>query len=267
MSIVVGILSVLMGLVMGLLGGGGSVLTVPLLVYVADQEPSSAIATSLLVVGVASGVSVIKHAKLGNVRPRLGVAFGVSAMIGAYIGGRAASLFSGQTLLVLFAALMLVAGIAMVRPKKQPAEPKASAEDKSLNWPLVVVEAFVVGVVTGLVGAGGGFIIVPTLVLLTGIDMRSAVGTSLLIISMKSFTGLAGHLAHADVNLELAAFVTVLAIAGALFGASLTARIKPAKLKRGFGVFVLIMAVFIVGKESALTEDSPSPPAQSPATS
>jgi len=257
-----------MGLLMGLLGGGGSVMTVPILVYIADQPPNGAIATSLLVVGVASGVSVLKHAKMGNVRWRLGLIFGAFAMIGSYGGGLSAVFFTGPTLLILFAVLMLIAGLAMIRPRKQAAEtddtePKTA---KTINWPLIAVEGLVVGFVTGLVGAGGGFIIVPTLVLLAGIEMRAAIGTSLFIISMKSFTGLAGHLSHAEVNLSLALFVTALAIVGALTGASFTAKLKPASLKRAFGVFVLIMAIFIVVRET--TQASvPTPEVPADATS
>ena len=138
----------------------------------------------------------------------------------------------------------------MIRRKRAPASGKPEEDQERPFRPIRIgLEGFIVGALTGLVGAGGGFVVVPALVLLGGLGMRAAVGTSLMVISMKSFSGLAGHLAHATVAVELAAFVTALAVVGALVGARATAKVKPASLKRGFGVFVLIMAVVIIAKE------------------
>ncbi len=242
-------LASVMGVVLGLLGGGGSILTVPILVYALGLGAKEAIATSLLVVGVTSLAGAIQHGRAGNVDWRTGALFGVVAMVGAYGGGVLADAFSGTALLLMFAALMVVTGVAMLLRR----EPAASSEDdegpRRIRPLGIVVDGLVVGGVTGLVGAGGGFLVVPALVLLARMPMRLAIGTSLLVIALKSFAGLAGHLSHATIDLQLAGAVTGAAVAGSFIGAKLAAVADPAKLRTGFAWFVLAMAGVMVFQE------------------
>lgn len=232
-----------MGVVLGLLGGGGSILTLPILIYALGVGTKEAIATSLLVVAVTSAVGAMQHARAGNVVWRTGLVFGGFAMIGAYGGGRVAALLSGTVLLMLFSGLMLITGAAMLRTPKTTSEPGGF-----VLWK-VVLEGLVVGGVTGLVGAGGGFLVVPALVLFGGMEMRKAIGTSLFVIALKSLAGLAGHLSHVSIDLRLAAMVSVAAVIGTLIGARVGQRIEAAKLRRGFAWFVLLMGGYIVHRE------------------
>lgn len=248
MLIVAALLSVVMGVVLGALGGGGSVLTVPILVYALNQDPKVAIATSLLVVAITSTVSAVQHARAGNVRWRIGLIFGAVAMVGSYFGGLAAGFVSGTLLLILFATMMVATGAAMLR-KRKAAAVETTPTKTDLPMFKVIAEGLAVGGFTGLVGAGGGFLVVPVLNLMGGLSMRSAIGTSLLVISMKSFAGFAGHIQHVSIDTTLAVVVTTAAIVGSFVGVGLTKRISPATLRRGFGFFVLAMAAFILYKE------------------
>ncbi len=245
--IVVLILAVVIGLALGLLGGGGSILTVPVLVYAAGLPPHEAIATSLLVVGATSAAALVPHARAGRVRFRTGLVFGATAMVGAFAAGRLAHFVPGTVLLGGFALMMLATAYAMLRKNKSNDSPDAAPETKGdLPIKKVVVEGLVVGAVTGLVGAGGGFLVVPVLVLLGGMPMRVAVGTSLLVIAMKSFAGFFGYIGHVDIDVPLALGVTALAITGSMLGAVFAQRIPQALLRRAFGVLVLVMGTFVL---------------------
>ena len=239
-------LSVLIGLSLGLLGGGGSILTVPLLVYVAGLGPKEAIATSLLVVGTTSAVAAIAHARAGRVRWRTGLVFGVAAMAGGYGGGRLAGYVPGNWLLVGFALMMLVTAVAMIRGRGRTAPTHGEGE---LPVPLVLAEGVVVGLVTGIVGAGGGFLVVPALVLLGGMPMAAAVGTSLVVIAMKSFAAFAGYLSVVQVDWGLALWVTAAAVAGSFVGSRLAGEVPHDTLRKGFGWFVVVMGVFVLAQE------------------
>lgn len=239
-------LAVLIGVSLGLLGGGGSILAVPLLVYVGDLPAKEAIATSLLVVGATSLVGVIPHARAHRVRWRTGLIFGLAGMTGAYAGGRLAGLIPAGILLTGFAVMMLATAVAMIRGRREAA---GTVVPHELPVPRVILDGVVVGLVTGLVGAGGGFLVVPALALLGGLPMPVAVGTSLVVIAMKSFAGLAGYLASVDINWGLAAAVTVAAVAGSLAGGRLTERIPAAILRKAFGWFVVVMGVFVLGQQ------------------
>jgi uncharacterized protein len=243
---VVLLLSLLIGVSLGLLGGGGSILTVPILVYVAGQDPKTAIATSLLVVGVTSAAGMISHARAGRVRWRTGLLFGAAGMVGAYGGGRVAEFIPGTALLVAFGIMMVVTSVAMLRGRREVA-PEHDADDLPVGR--ILLEGAVVGAVTGLVGAGGGFLVVPALVLLGGLPMATAVGTSLLVIAMKSGAGLLGYLASTPIDWELAGLVTAAAVVGSVAGGRLAGRIPEAQLRRAFGWFVLVMAVFVLVQE------------------
>ena len=241
------VLAVFVGVSLGLLGGGGAILTVPLLAYVAGMEPKHAIAMSLLVVGVTSAVGAITHARAGRVRWRIAAVFGVAAMAGAYGGGRLARFVPATVLMMAFAAVMIAAAIAMLRGRK-----KTAGADGFRQLPVVKIAALGIGVgtVSGLIGAGGGFLLVPALALLGGLPMPAAVGTSLIVIAMQSFAGLAGHLATEHIDSRLAAMVTAAAVIGAIVGGRFVAAVNPNALRRLFGWFVLLMASVILAEET-----------------
>ncbi len=239
-------LSLLIGVALGLLGGGGSILTTPILIYGLGVETKAAIATSLLVVGITSVAAVVQHARAGNVVWRTGFIFGGAGMAGAYLGGFIAGWIPATVLMVLFGGMMLATAGAMFRGRKDPGP--GTGEAQAL-WK-VIGEGLVVGVVTGLVGAGGGFLVVPALALLGGLPMKKAVGTSLLVISLKSFAGFAGHAAHVTIDYKLAALVATSAVAGSFIGSRLADRIPAEQLRKGFAIFVLVMAVFVLYQQA-----------------
>jgi hypothetical protein len=241
-------LAALIGVSLGLLGGGGSILAVPMLTYVAGLETKAAIAMSLLVVGTTALFATIPHARRGLVEWRTGGIFAVTAMIGAYGGGFAAQWFSGTVLLLLFAGMMVLTSLAMFRGRGE----LQSGTRESLPVGLVVVEGLAVGALTGLVGAGGGFLVVPALVLLGGMEIHKAVGTSLLVIALKSFAAYAGHAGHVDVDLELAGLVTISAVLGSFVGGALGTKVPAHALRRLFAGFVLVMAGYVIWREAGL---------------
>jgi len=239
-------LAVFVGISLGLLGGGGSILTVPLLAYVAGLDAQHAIATSLLVVGVTSAVGAITHARAGRVRWRIAGLFGAAAMAGAYGGGRLAHLIPGNVLLIAFSMIMIAAAVAMLRGRRDLGDESAGP----LPVARIVLQGAVVGTISGLVGAGGGFLLVPALALLGGLPMPVAVGTSLVVISMQSFAGLAGHLSTEAIDWRLAGMVTAAAVVGSVIGGQLTSRVEPAALRKAFGWFVLAMAALVLAEEA-----------------
>lgn len=240
-------LSVLIGVSLGLLGGGGSILTVPILVYVAGMDAKAAIATSLLVVGITSATGAISHARAGRVQWRTGIVFGVAGMAGAYAGGRLGNLVDGTILLFAFALMMAATAFAMLRGRSEH-EPKPADHQMAIGK--IIAEGVVVGLVTGLVGAGGGFLVVPALVLLGGLPMGVAVGTSLVVIAMKSMAGLAGYLSGVTIDWPLALGVTAAAVVGSIVGGRLVDRIPQQRLRTGFGWFVAAMSVFVLVQEA-----------------
>lgn len=239
-------LAVFVGISLGLLGGGGSILTVPLLAFVAGLEPKQAIATSLLVVGVTSAVGAITHARAGRVRWRIAGVFGAAAMAGAYTGGRLAKFVPGSVLLIAFAVIMIAAAVAMLRGRKDLGDESTGP----LPVGKIVLQGAGVGMISGLVGAGGGFLLVPALALLGGLPMPAAVGTSLVVISMQSFAGFAGHLAGESIDWKLAGMVTGAAVLGSVIGGLLISRVEPATLRKAFGWFVLAMAAVVLAEEA-----------------
>jgi hypothetical protein len=246
MSLVLGIvLSLLIGLSLGLLGGGGSILTVPILVYVLHLEPKPAIATSLVVVGLTSAAAMVPHARAGRVDVRIGATFGVASMAGAFAGGRLAHFLPSKGLLLAFAVMMLVTGLAMMRGRKE-----AAAEPKGTAWGRVLAIGVAVGLLTGVIGAGGGFVIVPALALLCGLPMPRAVATSLFVIAINSLAGFAGYIGTVQIDFRLAAVVTGVAIVGSVLGATLAGRVKQATLRRSFAWLVLGMSLFMFVRES-----------------
>ncbi|HOB48518.1 MAG TPA: sulfite exporter TauE/SafE family protein [Mycobacterium sp.] len=239
-------LAVLVGVSLGLLGGGGSILTVPLLTYVAGVDAQHAIATSLLVVGVTSAVAAVTHARSGRVRWKLAALFGAAAMAGAYTGGRLAHFVPGNILLIGFAVIMIAAAVAMLRGRRDVTDESVG----KLPVFKILLQGVGVGLISGLVGAGGGFLLVPALALLGGLPMPAAVGTSLVVISMQSFAGLAGHLATEPIDWKLAGMVTAAAVVGSVVGGLLVSRVNAGTLRQAFGWFILVMAAVVLAEEA-----------------
>lgn len=241
------LLAILVGVSLGLLGGGGSILTVPILTYVAGLPPKEAITASLFVVGTTSAVSAISHARAGRVRWRTALIFGAAGMAGAFGGGILGGYIPGTALMIAFALMMLATSVAMIRGRKGGRATGERVGD--LPTAKIILEGLAVGLATGLVGAGGGFLVVPALALLGGLPMPVAVGTSLVVIAMKSFAGLAGYLTSVSLDWGLVGGVTLAAILGSLLGSRLAGRIPEHALRRGFGVFVLVMGAFVLIQE------------------
>lgn len=237
-------LSVLIGVSLGFFGGGGSILTVPLMAYVFGLDAKVAIASSLLVVGGASASAAAQHWRAGNVDARTAALFGTAGMTGAYAGGRVSAFFDGSLLLLMFAVMMGVTAVAMWRGRRVPPESAVQRDPRRL-----LVQGLAVGSFTGLIGAGGGFLIVPALALWAGLPMPRAVGTSLVIIVMNCASGFAGYASHVDVPWPLVGLVTAAAIGGSFFGSGLARRVNPASLRRAFAAFVLAMAALILVRE------------------
>ena len=229
------------GLSLGLLGGGGSILTVPVLVYLLGFSAKPAIAMSLPIVGITSLIGAAMHWRLGNVRVRTALTFGLLAMVGAFAGAKLAAFVSGAAQLVLLAVVMLAAAGSMLRGTQREAE-VATRPRHALLVPI----ALAVGVLTGLVGIGGGFLVVPALVVLARVPMREAVGTSLLVIAMNSASGFTGYVGTVDLDWPFLAAFTTAAVAGALAGTALVSRVPQAALKRGFAVLLLAMGGFVL---------------------
>jgi uncharacterized membrane protein YfcA len=236
---------VLIGAALGLLGGGGSVLTVPIFVYVLGFSPKEAIAMSLAVVGATSGMGTVAHWRAGNVNVRVAAVFGALAMLGTLIGVRLARFVPGTTQLVLFAAVMLVAAILMLRGQSPAEETDRGRAVQPVISPMrVVPAALLVGSLTGIVGVGGGFLIVPALVLMR-MSLRQAVGTSLLVITGTCVVGFVGYLGQVRVDWLAVAVVAAGTLPGITLGSYLHQFVPPSMLRRGFAVFLVVMAAII----------------------
>lgn len=254
-------LAVLVGVSLGLIGSGGSILTVPILVYVMHVVPVNATAYSLFIVGATALVGGIKNALDRNVDFKTALIFGIPSIAAVYLT-RAylvpfmpTEMFSIGSfiitkdlfLMILFAIVMVAASYSMIKPSATSNEPQSSIQ---YNFPFIFLEGALVGVVTGLVGAGGGFLIIPALVILARIPMKLAVGTSLLIIAAKSLIGFYGDIrTNPNLDYHLISYFTLASILGMFIGIYLTKKIEGDKLKTGFGWFVLVMGIYIIIKE------------------
>ncbi len=239
------------GVLLGLLGGGGSILTVPLLIYILGVEPRTAIAMSLLVVGVTSASATVMHARAGRVRWRTAFLFGAGGMAGAFLGGRVARFLPPGVLLLLFSVVMVAVAVAMLRREEAPAMGGVSVHQPAPVYfpvPRVLAQGAAVGLLSGLVGMGGGFLIVPALARV-GLPTQAAVGTSLVVIALQCTAGLLGHLGHVHPPWGLTSAVLATTIGGGFLGGRLASRVSPGTLRKGFGGFVLGIACFTVAAQ------------------
>ncbi|PLX33451.1 MAG: permease [Ignavibacteria bacterium] len=251
--------AVLIGVTLGMIGGGGSILTVPVLVYLLGVAPVPATAYSLFVVGLTAFFGAIAYMRKGLVSYRTAVVFGIPAFIAVFftrsviVPSLPSELFSLGGLLItrdlavmlLFAGLMIAASFSMIRRNR------AAQEDAPItyNYRMIFLEGIVVGVLTGLVGAGGGFLIIPALVVLARLPMKLAVGTSLLIIAVKSLIGFTGDMITMSIDWSFLAVFSLFAVGGIFLGSWLTRYVSGARLKPAFGWFTLVMGLYIIGKE------------------
>lgn len=245
-------LAALTGLSLGLLGGGGSILTVPILVYILHLDAKLSIALSLGIVGITSLVGIYNHYRNENVDFKIAAIFAPIAMGGTFLSAKLSQFVSGQIQLILFAIIMLLASSLMLKNGKKPNNEETESKEARLNYSLIIIGALLVGLLTGLVGVGGGFIIVPSLVLLAGISMKKAVGTSLLIISLNSFTGFAGYIGIVEIPWIFFAKFTLFSTIGILIGSSLVKFISQKRLKKAFAFFLIFMGIFILYKNKEL---------------
>ncbi len=253
--------AVIIGVSLGLIGGGGSILTVPVMVYILGIEPVLATAYSLFVVGSTSLVGSFTYMKKSLVDYKTALVFAIPSFIAVFLtrkfvvpalpdpifsmGEMAVS--KSIAIMVFFALVMLAASYSMIKGKRDAGNDEDS--EVKFNIPLIALEGGVVGLVTGLVGAGGGFLIIPALVLLARLPMKMAVGTSLLIIAAKSLIGFLGDLGNQAIDWNLLLIFTGLSIVGIFIGSALSKRINEKALKQGFGWFVLVMGIYIISKE------------------
>ncbi len=231
------------GLSLGLLGGGGSILTVPALVYVVGQSPQAAVTTSLAIVGANSMMGASLHSRRGTLNWRVGLIFGGAGMLAAYLASGLSRVFPPEALLVAFAMLMLLIGGLMFSGRMLGLASEASAPR---GWPVILAAGAGVGLLTGVLGVGGGFLIVPALVILVGLPMQQAIGTSLFVIAANSLAALLGHLNGETLDMSLMVVFAVAGWVGTSVGAHLAQRIPADRLRRGFAVFVVILAIFLL---------------------
>lgn len=255
------IASLVIGISLGLIGGGGSILTVPVLVYLFGVEPVLATAYSLFIVGASSLVGALPKYRQGLVNIKTAIIFGIPSIAAVFATRKfivpliPAEVFQigdfivtkSILMMLLFAALMVFASVSMIREKSK--DSNNDEGEQKFNYPVILMEGAVVGILTGLVGAGGGFLIIPALVLLSKLPMKQAVGTSLLIIAAKSLIGFTGDISNYSMDWTLLGLVTGLAIIGIFIGNQLSKKMDGNKLKRGFGWFVLVMGIYIITKE------------------
>lgn len=242
-------LALLIGVLLGMLGGGGSVLLVPVLLYVLKLAPKDALASSQLVMAVTTLVAMLLHARSGRVVFSTGVLFGVSGMLGSYLGGRIAHHIPAKLLLAGFIVLMVTSAVQMLRTKRSASGEAGTGEavsPKAASWLMGLTIGFPTGLIAGMLGAGGGFLVVPALTLFGGLPMPQAVGTSLLVIAMQSLAGSLGYLGHATVDGKLVAVLAISMSASSVIGSILSQRVPALFLRRLFALLLLSVATLML---------------------
>ncbi len=242
------ILSAVIGVSLGLIGGGGSILTVPILVYFLGVEAHEAVEMSLAVVGATSLFSSILHYRRGNVKFSSGLLFGISGIFGAFLGSPLTQLVSPKILLLIFAVLMFIVAISMLWRSRDADSEVTRRADRTK----AVLAGFGVGILTGFLGVGGGFLIVPALVMFSGLEMKKAIGTSLFVIFLNCLAGLIGHASQNHFDWSLTVLVMLLAVGGAIFGTLLSQKLAAHRLQKLFAVLVLGVAIFLFAKNYAV---------------
>lgn len=251
--------SLLIGIILGITGGGGSILTVPTLVYILNYNPIIATAYSLFIVGTTSGIGTIQNFKKGLVVPKKAFQFAVPSLIGVYLTRKfivpkipdvvfyfgSLKLSKDTFLMILFAVVMLIAAYSMLKNNKK----NELIERTTKTITVVIIQLFFVGVLIGLIGAGGGFLIIPALLNFAQLPIKKAIGTSLLIIAINSLIGFIGDVQNTIIDWTFLLIFTTISVAGIFIGLYIQKFINEKMLKKLFGVFVLIMAIFILYKE------------------
>ncbi|NER15338.1 TSUP family transporter [Leptobacterium flavescens] len=247
------------GGVLGLVGGGGSILTVPLLVYLLSYSPVVATAYSLFVVGASAVAGAIQKYRKGVVDIKTGLFFSFPSFLAVYLSRKYAvpgipdvlfstggfTLTKNMGLMLFFAVVMLFAATAMIKPKKE----NGKTEHSKPSYPFIFMQGIIIGTITGIIGAGGGFLYVPALVLWTNLPMKKAVGTSLIIVAINSLIGFTGDLQEMKVDWSFLLPFTFITIMGILLGGYLSKFVSNKSLKKSFGWFILVMAIYIISKE------------------
>jgi uncharacterized membrane protein YfcA len=231
---------------LGLLGGGGSILTVPALVYLIGQTPQIAVTTSLAIVGANSALGAFFHRSQGTLNWRVALVFGGTGMLFSYLAAGISKQVSPNVLMVAFALLMLVVGTILVRQKPAAAKLKLADDANNLRLWKVLLGGAAVGLLTGILGVGGGFLIVPALVMLVGMSMHQAVGTSLVVITMNSISGFIGHINGMNLDLPLILVFIAAGLVGTFAGSRLGRRLDATLLRKAFALFVIVLAVFLL---------------------
>ena len=249
------VLAALIGVVLGLLGGGGSVLAVPVFVYVLGFGAKTAVAMSLPVVGMASLAAAVGHWRARSVNVPVALLFGAATMTGAFAGARAAVFVSDGAQLLILATIMIVSAAAMSRGRSAPARSSGSAR----RYAGILIVGLAVGVLTGLVGIGGGFLIVPALVLLAGLPMTHAVGTSLTVIAMNAAAGTVGYIGRVDIPWLFVALFTAVAVVAAVPAARLAYRVPQVALRRAFAMLLLLIGGLIFYQQRPMLEHGARP--------
>jgi uncharacterized membrane protein YfcA len=230
------------GLSLGLMGGGGSLLTVPTLVYLVGQTPQAAVTTSLAIVGANSLMGASFHRSQNTLNWKVALTFGGAGMLVAYLSAGLSKLMPEAVIMIAFALLMLLVGGVML--KRANHDTVELAVPRSL--PVVIISGTGVGLMTGILGIGGGFLIVPALVMLVGLPMQMAVGTSLIIIAMNSLAGFLGHAGDGSLNMTLTVIFTLAGLVGTFAGARLNKHLPAGKLQKAFAWFVIVLALFLL---------------------
>ncbi len=246
------LLSGLIGLSLGLIGGGGSIITVPVLVYVIGVEAHDAIGMSLAVVGGTSFVGSLLHYRKGTLDLKTGMTFGFSGIIGALIGSPLTHFLSPTQLMLTFALLMLIIATLMLRRQRKGVIEVTEQIYEKPNLLKALLAGLGVGILTGFLGVGGGFLIVPALVFFGGLPMKEAIGTSLFVIFLNCIAGLIGHSAQNQFDWSLTFLVMILAVSGTIFGTILSQRLAAHRLQKVFALLVLGVALFIFAKNCSI---------------